>query len=463
MKKNRVVMDAGHGIDTFPPSKGIYLTGGGKFEEHDFNAAVTLAAKKLAENNGFEVYLSQEPYTKEVALNKRIENINNEHIKDPFLALISFHANYNGNKKAKGYGVFYWHNSNNGKELAELWNKYAGEILDINKWGNGVWESKPKSWTNFGILRYTLPPAILPEHFFFSNLGELKRCNTPEFIEKSAEVAVRMLCEYAGREFKPLNENDGGKLYKVQVGAYTQKQNAENLLNDLSKKGFKGFISEEVNAEVIPEKLNHEGYEIHGLSIIDAKPENCYVAFMRGKTLRQLGVYGISGVWQNTKEAHLKRAIWGLLANKYGPVGPNSYQNSPDITKKRGTVVYYEDKTLEVIRINNLKELKKPIIWAIGGGSLYPEMYKEEDFASDIYRYTAHAGVLIKNGRVLLVTTAKDNPCTLAEFKNRVAKLKPDAGIFIDGGDTAQSNYPGIVGLHTSRPLASGFLIKGDA
>jgi cell division septation protein DedD len=34
-------------------------------------------------------------------------------------------------------------------------------------------------------------------------------------------------------------------IYRVQVGAFTQEQNAKNLLADLKKAGFDGFITKE--------------------------------------------------------------------------------------------------------------------------------------------------------------------------------------------------------------------------
>ena len=194
-KMDRVVFDIGHGNDT--SGKGI-----GTFKEHDFNSAVVVAATKLAELNGFEVILSQQPYSKEVKLYPRIDYIKAENSKDTIPALISFHANANDDTKVGGHGVFYWYNSTKGLKLAGLWNKYAKEELGIGTWGTGVWASNPNDgWSNFAILRETPMPAILAEHFFFTNPQELAKCNTPEFISKCARVVVKTICEYYGKEF----------------------------------------------------------------------------------------------------------------------------------------------------------------------------------------------------------------------------------------------------------------------
>lgn len=199
---NRVVFDIGHGSDTYPPSKGIILPDGSSFAEHSFNAKVGMRAKELAEYNGFEVLLSQQPNAPDTPLKQRSTWINTEHRKKSIICLMSFHANASSNPTASGWGVLYWHSSTNGKKLAQLWAKYAEEMLPIGRWGTGLWESKPNSWSNMHILRETIMPAILIEHFFFTNFDELKKCNTPEFIELAAQVAVKALCEYAGTKYK---------------------------------------------------------------------------------------------------------------------------------------------------------------------------------------------------------------------------------------------------------------------
>lgn len=204
----RVVFDIGHGSDTWPPSKGVRLPDGTEFAEHNFNSAVAVKAKELAEKQGFEVLFTQQPYSPEVKLGPRCNWVNNEHKNKPILCLVSFHANAAADKKASGWGVFHWHNSTNGKRLAELWAKHAKTILPIKAWGQGIWQCIPGTWSNFDIVRKPVMPCILIEHFFFTNFDELKKCNTQEFIEKAAEVTVRALCEYAGIQYKePTKDN----------------------------------------------------------------------------------------------------------------------------------------------------------------------------------------------------------------------------------------------------------------
>lgn len=249
------------------------------------------------------------------------------------------------------------------------------------------------------------------------------------------------------------------KLYRVQVGAYKVKANAEKLLEDLKKLGFNGYIKEEeINVEIIKQKEDYREYETDKLYIQEVIPSLCYVAFASGKNLKQLDVIGINGTWQNNKEAHLTRSIWGLLANQYGKIGENSYQNSPN-GHKRGTIVYYQDGELDIVRVNNINEFKKPILWAIGGGSLIPDIVQEENFASDIFRYTYHTAVGIKDGRVYQIVSKIH--CTMSKFQEYVKGLGLEKAIFLDGGGSSQMNTVTGKGLYSSRGLASGLFIKG--
>lgn len=259
-----------------------------------------------------------------------------------------------------------------------------------------------------------------------------------------------------------LNHNSKvtGNLYRVQVGAYTVKSNAEKMLNDLKLAGFNGFIKEEViESEVKPTLREFDYYEKEGLKVIETNPENIYVAALPGKNLREFGIYGINGTWQNNSESHLPRSIWGLAVNNNKPIGPNAHQNSPN-GYKRGTIIYYEDGSIEVKRINNINEIDKPVKWAIGGGMLLPDYNPSiEQIPADIQRVTAHTGIGYKGNRVYLIVTSSN--CSLSGFKDRVARLNLDAAIFLDGGGSTQMNWKNNKGVHSARKLSHGVFIKG--
>lgn len=69
-----------------------------------------------------------------------------------------------------------------------------------------------------------------------------------EHTTEIGEAIAKGICNYLGVSFKepkqPKNQTSGATIYRVQVGAYTQKANAEKMLESLKKNGYKGFIVE---------------------------------------------------------------------------------------------------------------------------------------------------------------------------------------------------------------------------
>ena len=65
------------------------------------------------------------------------------------------------------------------------------------------------------------------------------------------EAIAKGLCKYLGAAYvpaarqeapKPTEPAQGDTLYRVQVGAFAVRANAEKMLNRLKKAGFSGFI-----------------------------------------------------------------------------------------------------------------------------------------------------------------------------------------------------------------------------
>lgn len=61
------------------------------------------------------------------------------------------------------------------------------------------------------------------------------------------EAICKGVCNHYGVTYKTEEtpKNETGKLYRVQVGAYSVKANAEAMLAKLKKAGFEGFIKED--------------------------------------------------------------------------------------------------------------------------------------------------------------------------------------------------------------------------
>jgi N-acetylmuramoyl-L-alanine amidase len=270
-----VALDAGHGTNTL--GKGVPT-----LKEHDFNATVVKYAKEMLEYNGIKVLLTQPLFGKDVALSTRTNLANKEKV-DLFL---SVHADANGDKDARGHWGFYWKTSTSGKKMADLW---YNELMAVKDEDDRITSRKNSAsyrgqWNNFHVLRETYMPAVLMEHAFMTNAKDLVLLKSDDFRKKSAEALTRAVCKYFGKAYKEKSTPKPstskptaptGKLYKVQVGAFGQKSNADNLVKTLEKQGHKPFVklvdklykvqvgafSVKSNAESLKSQLEKQGHK----------------------------------------------------------------------------------------------------------------------------------------------------------------------------------------------------------
>lgn len=196
MKKKKIVLDAGHGRDTYRKtgSKGVP-----EMEEFDFNSTTVRYAKELAELNGFEVILTQPLDGDDVPLVQRTNLVKN---KDADM-LISFHADASSNPDVRGHWCFFWYGHEPSGRLALLWDKYADKLMNQTLDRN-TRESVPGTWSEFHMCREPVKygiPSILAEHAFMTNRKDLELLLDDDFRKSCAEVAVRAACDYFGMPF----------------------------------------------------------------------------------------------------------------------------------------------------------------------------------------------------------------------------------------------------------------------
>lgn len=194
----RIVIDIGHGRNTFPPSKGVYLTENGLsdkptnkvFEEHDFNAGLGVLAREKLKAYDVEVLFTQEPNADDVPLAKRIEKVNAWHKEKPIELLISIHANaHYVNSPAGGFESYHWVRDEVGKAFCMRWNQLMAQTGMTNR-GVKVSSQYKNSWY---IVRKSPCPAVLLEHFFYTNYAELVKFSSEEWIEKQADILAQTI------------------------------------------------------------------------------------------------------------------------------------------------------------------------------------------------------------------------------------------------------------------------------
>ena len=231
-----LILDAGHAKNTAGKRNEKE-----NFYEWQFNNDMQYKIKTRCEDHNIKVYLTNpNPATvSDLPLTTRAILANDYWIKNNKCKaiFISIHANSFSNSSARGTETYHASNaSTTSKNFAKALNDNivkAMKELDINAKDRGV-----KS-ENFTVIYKASMPSVLIEYGFYSNLDDLKilKNNQDELVEATAKA----ICQYFNIEYKEkvkVNENKSNGLYAVCVGAYKDKNKANNLVEELKKKGY---------------------------------------------------------------------------------------------------------------------------------------------------------------------------------------------------------------------------------
>ena len=220
----KVWLDAGHGGND-PGALGSGL------KEKDITLAITLKAGKELERHGVKVGYTRKN-DKTVNLNSR-GPLANEYGADVF---VSIHTNAFSNSNAQGVETYSFPGSSKGRNLA---NDIHNEVIKAKLYTN----NRGLKTANFAVLRQTRMPAALVETAFITNKQDVQLLKNKQ--NDFAAAIAKGVLKYLGINYKPSNNSNSKELYKVQVGAFSNKANAEKLSNELKKKGYNNFIKKE--------------------------------------------------------------------------------------------------------------------------------------------------------------------------------------------------------------------------
>lgn len=121
---------------------------------------------------------------------------------------------------------------------------------------------------NFHVLRESNMPAVLTENGFIDNINDANKLKSSSFLMNLARGHANGLARAFNLTKKPL--------YKVQIGAFSVKANADNLAAEAKAKGFDAivlfkdnlykvqigaFYSKE-NAEALATKARNAGFDV---------------------------------------------------------------------------------------------------------------------------------------------------------------------------------------------------------
>lgn len=103
-----------------------------------------------------------------------------------------------------------------------------------------------KKRANYAVLRETRMPAILTENLFIDNPNDAAKLKSEQFLLQVAYGHVIGLEKAFGLKKKaksqPQQKSSDGKMYRVQVGSFSDRKNAEQLVEELKKKGYPAVI-----------------------------------------------------------------------------------------------------------------------------------------------------------------------------------------------------------------------------
>jgi len=133
-----------------------------------------------------------------------------------------------------------------------------------------------KKQANFHVLRETAMPAILTENGFIDTNSDANKLKNSSFITAIARGHVNGLVQAFQLKKEVTNpENDDTILYKVQIGAFKNKANADSLAAEAKAKGFEtiviqseslykvqiGAFSKRTNADSLASEAKSHGFE----------------------------------------------------------------------------------------------------------------------------------------------------------------------------------------------------------
>lgn len=126
---------------------------------------------------------------------------------------------------------------NNASKTSMEWQNvlYNAAITATGLKGN---RSQPKAKANFYETRMTEMPAVLMECGFMDSKTDVPIILSEDFADKLARAFCEVIVDRAGATLKK-----DSRRYRVQVGSYLYRQNADVMLKKLKEAGFEGYIT----------------------------------------------------------------------------------------------------------------------------------------------------------------------------------------------------------------------------
>ena len=197
-------------------------------KEKDLNLSIALACRDELVRHGVSVKMSRTKDEND-PLSEEIRECN---AFSPDLA-VDIHNNAGG---GDGTEAFYHYGGGKSKTLAE---NILAEIVKVGQNSRGAKTRVNASGKDYyGFIRDTACPAVIVECAFVDNASDLKILATEGDRKKVGQAIAKGILKSVG----VAHQSESGILYRVHVGAYSQKANAEAMLKKIKAAGFDAFI-----------------------------------------------------------------------------------------------------------------------------------------------------------------------------------------------------------------------------
>ena len=206
------------------------------FKEKDLNLAIALACRDELKRHGVQVGMSRTKDEND-PLADEIKECN------AFLGAdglaVEIHNNAGG---GDGVEIYHHYGGGKGKTLAQ---NVLNEIVAIGQNSRGLKTKKNSAGQDyFGWIRETKAPSCLIECAFVDNKKDIAIIDTTTEQKKMGIAITKGILKTLGIAYKAptVANNTTTKLYRVQVGAYSVKANAEAMQKKLKAAGFDAII-----------------------------------------------------------------------------------------------------------------------------------------------------------------------------------------------------------------------------
>ena len=226
----KVCLDAGHygKYNRSPANKSYY--------ESDMNWKLHLLLKKHLEQYGIDVVLTRKDQETDLGLTTRGKTSKGC---DLFLSIHSNATGSGGVNETVDYPVVYVPLNGTGDKIGKVLADCIANVMGTKQKGRTA-TRKGNNGDYYGVIRGAVAvgtPGLILEHSFHTNTRSTNWLLIDDNLDALAKEEAKVIAEYFG-----VGEKEEPVIYRVQVGAYSVKANAEAMQKKLKKAGFDAII-----------------------------------------------------------------------------------------------------------------------------------------------------------------------------------------------------------------------------